>query len=200
MSTTRLEVHGVRAFIERLKAGAGRLFWVGLALIAIGVLAIVFPAVSATVTIVAIGWLFILAGVVLLFGGMQLHGAGPFFGAFLFALLTFAAGVWLIANPAAGMVALTILLAILFLVNGAAEMVLALELRPEYGWRWMLVSALVSILLGIVLAAGLPGTAAFFIGLIVGLNFLTSGFAFVLVSRALKRALKETGESPQPGL
>lgn len=200
MSTTRLEVHGDRAFIERLKAGAGRLFWVGLALIAIGVLAIVFPAVSALVTTVAIGWVFILAGLVLLLGGMQLHGAGPFFGAFLFALLTFAAGVWLVANPASGMIALTILLAILFLVNGAAEMVLALELRPEYGWRWMLVSAVVSILLGIVLAAGLPGTAAFFIGLVVGLNFLTSGFAFVLVSRELKRALKETETSPQPGL
>ena len=55
-------------------------------------------------------------------------------------------------------------------------------------------------LLGIVLAAGLPGTAAFFIGLIVGLNFLTSGFAFVIVSRALKSALNEAGDSPQPSL
>jgi uncharacterized membrane protein HdeD (DUF308 family) len=191
MSAARLEVYGDGAFIDRLKAGAGRLFWVGLALIAIGVLAIVFPSVSATVTTVIIGWVFILAGGVLLFGGMQLHGAGPFFGAFLFALLTFAAGVWLIANPASGMIALTILLAVLFLVNGAAELVLALELRPSYGWRWMLVSALVSMGLGIILAAGLPGTAAFFIGLVVGINFLTSGVAFVLVSRELKRAAQD---------
>jgi len=191
MSTTRFEVQGDRAFIDRLKAGAGRLFWVGVALIAIGVLAIVFPAVSALVTTVAIGWLFILAGAVLLFAGMQLHGAGPFFGTFLFALLTFAAGVWLIANPSSGMIALTFLLAVLFLVNGAAELVLALDLRPGHGWRWMLVSALVSMLLGIVLAAGLPGTAAFFIGLVVGLNFLTSGIAFVVVSRALKNAARE---------
>jgi uncharacterized membrane protein HdeD (DUF308 family) len=200
MSAAHLEIQGDRAFLDRLKAGAGRLFWVGIALIIIGILAILFPTLTTLVTTVALGWLFILAGGVLLVAGMQLHGAGPFFSAFLVALLTFAAGVWLIANPAAGMIALTLLLAVLFLVNGAAETVLALELRPRYGWRWMLVSAGVSMVLGLLLAAGLPGTAAFFIGLIVGLNFLTSGFAFVLVSRALKRALKEADTPPQPGL
>lgn len=185
MQSIEADAQSGRLFLERLKAGAGRLFWIGAALIAIGVLAIVFPVASTLMTAVAIGWVCVIAGVVLFIGALQLHGAGPFFGAFLFALLTFAAGIWLITNPGSGVVALTLMLAVLFLVNGAAEFALAFELRPGYGWRWMLTSAIISMVLGLILAAGLPGTAAIFLGLVVGLNFLTSGIAFMMVSRKL---------------
>ena len=54
--------------------------------------------------------------------------------------------------------AITITLGALFMIQGAAELVLAFELRPARGWVWVLLSALASIVLSLVIVSGLPGS------------------------------------------
>jgi len=185
-----ISVSGDARTLKALEKGRNGLRWAGVALIVIGAIAIVFPAASTLAVQLFIGWLFILAGVLFLVGAVAFHGTEPFFGSLLVGLLTFAVGAFLVFNPAGGAVIITLLIAALFMVNGAFELYFASALRPDGGRGWMLASGIVAIAVGILIAVGLPGTSMFILGLLVGLNFLTTGIAFVLIARHLEKNVR----------
>lgn len=175
-------------FHERVKASSKHFFWVGLALTLLGLAALVFPMISTLVATLLVGWVLFIAGLFTLLGSFAIHGTGPFFGALLLSLLSLGAGLFLLFNPGAGAVVLTVLLAGLLLVEGAFEIMLALELRPLGAWMWMLLAALASILLGLFIAAGLPLISAVVLGVILGVNFLSSGIGYLFLSRSINAA------------
>jgi len=168
----------------RLRASSRQLFWLGLGMTIVGIIAIGFPIVSTLATALFVGWMFLLAGVFLFVGSFTIHGTGPFFGAMLMALLMLAAGVFLLFNPLAGAIALTIVLGVLFLVQGGFELALAFEMRPHRGWVWMLLSGAASVILALVIAAGLPGISLIALGILLGINFLSTGVGYMFAARA----------------
>lgn len=179
--------HAARSvFHERVKASSQHFFWVGLALTLLGIAAIVFPMVSTLVATLLVGWTLFVAGLLTLLSSFAIHGTGPFFGSLLLSLLSLGAGLFLLLNPGAGAVVLTVLLALLLLLEGAFEIVLALELRPFGAWIWMLLAAFASVTLGLLIAAGLPLISAVVLGVILGVNFLSSGIGYIFLSRSLK--------------
>ena len=111
----------------RLREASGHLLWIGIAMAALGFVAIVFPIISTIVATLLVGWVFLFGGALLLVGAFNIHGTGPFFGALLIALLTLISGLFLIVNPIAGALSLTILLGVVFLIQGTFELVLAFE-------------------------------------------------------------------------
>jgi len=113
------------------------------------------------------------------------EGTGPFFGELLIGLLKFALGVYLLRHPDVGMVALTLLLAAVFMIDGAVQVALSLELRPQDGWVWMLVAGLIAIGVGLLVAAELPDTSLVTIGILLGVSFLSTGIARISLSRRL---------------
>ncbi len=169
----------------RLRASATKLLWVGLAMTLIGVVALVFPMISTLVAALWVGWIFLFSGIVMFVGAFNIHGTGPFFGALLISLLTTIAGVFLLFNPLAGALALTIVLAVIFLIQGAFEIAFAFEMRPARGWIWMLLSGAASVLLSIVIALGLPAISVIALGILLGINFLSTGLGYIFVSRSL---------------
>jgi uncharacterized membrane protein HdeD (DUF308 family) len=175
------------AFRTQVFREAGRFIWLGVALLVIGVAALVFPAVSTLAATFYVGWVLVLTGAITLFGSFSLRGAGPFFGALVLGLLSVAAGVFIFARPQIGELAITLSLGALFMLQGAFEVVLAVELRSARGWQWMLLSAVASIFLAIVILAGWPGTSMIALGTILGVNFISSGLAYLMVGGAVKR-------------
>ncbi len=93
-------------------------------------------------------------------------------------------GGWLAFFPLTGILGLTLLLALGLLMEGVLEFTLGLKLRPADGWVWIVVSGVVSIAVGGLLFAGLPGSAAWAIGLLVGLNLISSGWSFIGLANA----------------
>jgi uncharacterized membrane protein HdeD (DUF308 family) len=173
-------------FHTRVRSSSTRLFWIGLALTLLGVVAIVFPMLATLAAALFTGWVFLISGVLLLLGAFSMHGTGPFFGALVTSLLSIAAGAFLVFNPFAGALGLTVFLAVIFLIEGAFEIGFAFEMRPHPGWSWMLISGLASVVLGLVIAAGLPGVSLIALGILLGINFLTTGLGYLFVSRSLK--------------
>ena len=165
---------------------AGRLTWLGIALIALGIAALVFPAVSTLVATFFVGWLLVLSGVSTVLGAFQIRGTGPFFGALLFGLLSLGAGAFMLVRPLTGELAITLTLGFLFMLQGAYEGFLAFEIRPARAWGWMLVSAISSVVLSIAIILGLPGISLVALGIIIGVNFITSGVAYVFVGNSVK--------------
>jgi uncharacterized membrane protein HdeD (DUF308 family) len=69
----------------------------------------------------------------------------------------------------------------LFLIEGIASIMYALEHRQQLSgrWGWMLASGIVDLILAAMIFAGLPGTAAWALGLLVGINMIFGGSALV---------------------
>jgi uncharacterized membrane protein HdeD (DUF308 family) len=173
-------------FHGRLRAASGTLFWLGLVMVVLGIAAIVFPMLSALVAALLVGWVLLISGGVTLVGSFSIHGTGPFFGALLLGLLSIAAGVFLLFNPLAGAIALTLMVGVIFMLQGAFEIFFAFEMRPHIGWVGMLISGIASIVMAVLIAAGWPGFSVVVLGILLGVNFISTGFGYIFVSRALK--------------
>ena len=173
-------------FHDRLRTISPRLFWLGVLLVLLGIAAIAFPEFGTLAATLLTGWTLLIAGVLIFVSSFWIHGTGPFFAANLFGLLSGAAGVFLLFNPMAGAVALTLILGIMFMFQGASELMFALEARPGKGWGGMMISGLASIVLAIIIVSGWPGISAVALGILLGINFLTTGIAYISVSRAMK--------------
>ena len=169
---------------------ANHLMWLGGALLVVGAAAVVFPLVSTLVATVFVGWLLVISGLATLFASFSIRGAGPFFGSLLSSLLSIAAGIFILVRPGVGELGLTICLGALFMIQGAFEMMLAFELRPAKGWGWMLASALASIVLSLAIVAGLPGASLIALGVIVGVNFISTGIAYLFLGGTVKQGMK----------
>jgi len=175
------------AFRQAVRKESSHLMWLGVALVAVGVVALVFPMISTMVATLFVGWLLIVMGLLSLFVAFSIGGAGPFFAALLFSLLSIGAGAFTIARPAAGELAITICLGAIFMVQGAFEAALAFEVRPGRGWSWMLLSAAASIVLAMVILLGLPALSLVALGILIGVNLITSGVAYLTVGAAGRR-------------
>jgi uncharacterized membrane protein HdeD (DUF308 family) len=102
-------------------------------------------------------------------------------------LLSVAAGVFVLARPAGGEVAITLTLGVMFMIQGAFEAALAFELRPLRAWTWLLMSALASMVLSLAILSGWPGTSLYALGVLIGVNFVSSGAAYLAVGMAVRQ-------------
>ena len=167
---------------------SGMMLWVGLAMIALGIAAIIFPTVATLAVEQFVGWMLMLLGAMLLVGSFSIRGTGPFFGTMLIALLSLMGGAYLLVNPAVGMFSLTLMAGALFLFQGTTEIVLAVGMRPHARWLGMLLSGVASILLALLIAVGWPAISFSVLGILFGVNFISTGVAYLLIARHDKPA------------
>jgi len=157
----------------------------GIVLIILGTLALLVPAVASVAATIVFGWILLLSGVVGLIATFRAQGSPGFTWSLISALLGIAAGIILLTMPVQGALSLTAVLIAFLLVEGVATVLFALEHRKGSSGRrsWVLASGVVDLALGIILLAGLPGTAVWALGLLIGINMIFGGWS--LVSMAL---------------
>ncbi|WP_135823676.1 HdeD family acid-resistance protein [Halorussus ruber] len=105
------------------------------------------------------------------------------------------AGITLVANPVVGLATLTLLVVVFFVVDGVVEIGWALAGRPNDGWVWMLASGVVSLLLAVLLWAGFPSTALWAVGVLFGVNLLSTGVTLVALGVTSRRSAEEADEA-----
>jgi len=100
------------------------------------------------------------------------------------AILGIAAGIVLLLWPLSGVLSLTLILIVFFAIEGVASIMFALEHKRELSgrWSWMLASGIIDLILATIISTGLPGTAAWAIGLLVGINMLFGGSALIAMA------------------
>lgn len=177
---------GDNLFHGRLHAASRKMFWFGAVMAAVGLAAFIFPIFATLAATALVGWVLLVSGALILSAAFSIHGTGPFFGALLSALLFLAAGVFLLFHPLAGAMVLTVIVGVTFLLQGAFELVFALELRPRGGWVSMLVSGIASIAVALIIVAGWPLISIVALGILLGVNFLTTGLGYMAASRAFR--------------
>jgi uncharacterized membrane protein HdeD (DUF308 family) len=153
-----------------------------------GVLALIFPVFATAGVLVLLGWLLIVSGVVQI---VSLLGATqvPYFWLQLVTLtLEILVGYLLVTRPEAGLVAVTFLMLVLFLVSGIARVVFALMIRPMQDWLWVLASGLVAIVCALVLFNSLPEAATWLLGFLLGIELVAIGAAQGLLAWRVRQA------------
>ena len=167
----------------------------GSALILLGLLAIVVPSIASTNVTVVLGWLFFASGAVGLATTYWARRAPGFWWSLISALLAVSVGVVLIANksqdlygglmgwPFENVGPMRLILVLFFLVEGSASLMFAFEHRRQLSrrWAWMSASGVVDIILASIIIFGLPGTSAWTMGLLVGINMILGGVALIVM-------------------
>ena len=156
----------------------------GIVLVVLGALAIVLPQVATLAVAILIGWLFLISGVMGLIATFWMRQAPGFWWSLLSAMLGIAAGLVLLAWPVSGAISLTFVVIVFFIVEGIATIMFALDHRAQLSgrWAWMLASGIVDLVLSAMIFAGLPATAAWAIGLLVGINMLFGGASLIAMA------------------
>ena len=96
----------------------------------------------------------------------------------------------LLARPVSGAYSVTLVLIAFFIIEGVASIMFALEHKRELSgrWGWMLASGVIDLLLALMILAGLPGTAAWALGLLVGINMVFGGAALIAMAMHARHA------------
>src|SRR5215813_5938538 len=168
------------------QASTWSILW-GVLLIISGVLAIGSPYVAAVAVNVLIAWLIVLAGVFHLMIAFQAHSAGSLIWKLLVGVAYICFGVYLIMNPAIGVASLTLVLASLFLIEGALAVILYFQMRSVGGSRWMLADGIITLILGLMIYMQWPASSAWAIGTLVGASLLLSGVSRVMISLTVRK-------------
>jgi uncharacterized membrane protein HdeD (DUF308 family) len=193
MSANKIDVRGPEGAIAKSLRAHWKFFLIeGIVLLILGAIAVGVPPVATVAVELFIGWLILLSGVLGLVMTFQTRGSPGFGWSLLSAVLGIAVGIVLLIWPLSGVLTLTVMLTVFLTLEGVASIMYALAHRRESSSRWelMLVSGIVDLILAGLILAGLPGTAAWAIGLIVGINLLFGGVALVAM------ALQARGSAP----
>jgi uncharacterized membrane protein HdeD (DUF308 family) len=167
----------------------------GIVLIVLGALAIVIPPIATLAATIFIGWLLLIGGAIGLYTTFRMRGAPGFWWSLISAVLGILAGGILIARPVAGALSLTIVLIAFFIIEGVASIMFALEHKSELpvAWGWMLASGIVDLALAVLIFAGLPSTAAWAIGLLVGINLIFGGASLAMMALGARKLAPDAG-------
>lgn len=196
MSPTVFMDNPFTAGINEIRSYWGRFLALGIIFVALGVACIWYSAVATTASLWVIGLLLMISAIVALVQAFWIHSWNGFFLFFLSALLRGVAGYLLIRYPHQGLVAVTMILASLFIVGGLFQLVSASLLRFP-AWFWSMLSGAISLVLGIVVLAKMSETSVFFLGLVVGVNFVLDGAWCIALATELNKLPKMAVYKPK---
>ena len=166
------------ASLEQVRKSWGWFLAFGILLMVLGGLCVGKAQTATTFSILALGWVLAISGVVWLVNAIWAFTWQGFFLYLLNAIIRGVTGYLLIRHPDAGAAGVTMLLASLFIVAGLFRTVGASVIKfPRWGWTAF--SGLVSAALGVYLLATWPAASTFFVGMVIGIDLLFDGAALV---------------------
>lgn len=167
--------------MEIIRHNRSYFIWEGIALILLGIFAVALPVLFSIGIELVIGWLFLIGGVAQAVRTFKAQHAPGFWWALASAVLYIIIGILLIAKPLAGVLSLAFLLSIFFFLEGIAQIIWSLKLRPFRAWGWLLFSGLISLAMAFIIWSGWPATGLWVIGLLVGINLIFFGFTQLFI-------------------
>ncbi len=150
----------------------------GIILVVLG-LGVMFVPRSLAVDIL-LGWVFLISGITGLITTLWVRECPGFFWSILSAGLGIVAGLLLLLSPR-GVLSLTLILISFFIIEGVASIMYALGHKREMcgRWSWMMASGIIDLALAAAIVVGLPGSAQWALGLLVGINLIFGGVALI---------------------
>ncbi|MBZ0072693.1 MAG: HdeD family acid-resistance protein [Gammaproteobacteria bacterium] len=170
-----------------LKRSWGWLLALGILFIVLGTIALGMSMAMTVVTVLFFGVLLLIGGVLQVIDAFKCKGWKSIMLHIAIAGLYLLAGTLLITKPLIGSMAITALLAASFIVIGLLRIFMGFQLKGDgLAWGWVLLAGIVSLVLGAMIFFQWPASALWFIGLLVAVEMIFHGWAYVTIALAIK--------------
>lgn len=178
------------AMSQTVKAHWKAFLFEGILLAVLGVAALILPPLASLAIAIFLGWMFLVSGIGGLIVTYWARSTPGFWWSLVSAALAVLAGMLLLARPMQAVLTLTIVLGAYFLAEGVATIMYALEHRrePSSRWTWLLISGLFDIAISFLVITGLPSSAEWAIGILVGINLLFGGATLIGMALAARNS------------
>jgi uncharacterized membrane protein HdeD (DUF308 family) len=164
----------------------GWVIFAGILSLVLGIAAIVYNGTATIASVVVFGWLLMFGGFIEIAQAFQVRYWSGFFLYLLDGIVRAVVGALLVLYPQSGAEALTLVLSFYFIAGGLFKSVGSSLLRFP-SWGWSVLSGVVSIVLGVMLAMQWPTSSTWFIGFAVGLDLILYGWALLMFGAAIKK-------------
>jgi uncharacterized membrane protein HdeD (DUF308 family) len=158
--------------------------WLGIALIVLGVIAILTPVIAGSAVVIVIGVVMLAAGISQIARGLGAPAWSEKILTTTLGVISVIAGLLVLGHPILGLTFLTLLLVGYFLIEGVWKIVISFQYRPAAGWAGLLISGVLSFLLGWLIWKQWPVSGIWAVGILVGVNLLSTGIALMTLSSA----------------
>jgi uncharacterized membrane protein HdeD (DUF308 family) len=177
--------HVVAYELEGLRKNWFWLLVLGIALVLVGLLAIGSSFIATLTTVLVLGILFLVGGLVEIVTAFWAHCWRGFWLQLLAGILYAVLGFLLVQHPVTAAATFTLVLAAAFMVGGVFRIISAL-VDHFHGWGWVLLNGVVTLVLGILIWRQWPDSALYVIGLFVGIDMVFAGWSWIMMALAVR--------------
>ncbi|MGC1357080.1 MAG: HdeD family acid-resistance protein [Xanthobacteraceae bacterium] len=173
--------------LEPLRAKSGWIVALGVVYVIAGLVALGSVVMATVATVFLVGVMMLIAGAAEVINAFQIKTWGKFLLWILLGALYIVAGFVTFENPLLAAATLTLLLGIALLASGIARIALAFSMKAATPWIWVLLSGVVTLLLGVVILAHWPVSGLYILGLFLGIDLVLAGASWIGIGLGLSR-------------
>jgi uncharacterized membrane protein HdeD (DUF308 family) len=173
--------------IAPLRAKWGWIVALGVVYLVTGFIALGSVVMATVASVFVVGIMMIIAGVAEIINAFQCKGWGKFLVWALLGLLYIVAGFITFENPLFAAVLLTLMLGAALVASGIVRIFLAFSMKRESPWIWVLLSSLITLVLGVLILARWPVSSVYVLGIFLGIDLVMAGASWVGLGFALHR-------------
>jgi len=179
---------GTTAAIAPLRAKWGWIVALGVVYLVAGLIALGSVAQATAASVLIVGAMMIVAGVFEVIAAFQVKTWGRFIVWLLLGALYIVAGFVAWDNPFLTAVWLTLILGAALVAGGIMRIFLAFNMKHGSPWVWIVISGLVTLLLGVIVLAHWPVSAVYTLGIFLGVDLVFAGAGWIGLGLGLRNA------------
>jgi uncharacterized membrane protein HdeD (DUF308 family) len=172
---------------DQVKANWGWMLALGILFIVGGFFAFVTPFLAGLVVTTVVGVIIAISGIAQIIHAWKMQSWGGFVWQLIIGIVLLVGGISIYWNPVSGLLTLTLLAAVMFIVKGAFQLVLGFRLRPHDGWGWIVASGVIAIVVGLLIYIQWPMSSGYAIGTLAGISLAFTGWSYVAIALAARR-------------
>ncbi len=174
--------------IETLHAKWGWIVALGVIYSVAGFIALGSILTATVATVFIVGVMMLIAGVAEVINAFQVKTWGKFLFWVLLGVLYIVAGFVTFENPLLAAALLTLMLACTLIVSGIMRIILGFSMKRGMPWIWVVLSGVVTLLLGLVILNHWPVSSLYILGLLLGIDLVFAGASWIGMGLSLRRA------------
>ncbi|MBN9063085.1 MAG: hypothetical protein BGP06_08705 [Rhizobiales bacterium 65-9] len=184
--TDATTTHTLATHLVPLRKNWGWLMGAGVILILLGVFGLAASLLFSLVSVFTFGFMMLIGGVVLLVDAFRREGWKSRMLMLAIGALYVLSGVLVFAMPLSALAGLTLFVGAALVATGVLRIVMAFQLRPMQTWIWVLVSGVLSLLLGALILVQWPASSAWVLGTFLAIELIFQGWAYVMLAQAIR--------------
>ena len=180
---------------EKSLPGVTFLMVTGIGLLVLGIIAVVTPAVAGTAVVYVIGGVLLVSGAFQLVQGLREKALSSKLLGIILGSITALCGGIVLAHPMLGLSTLAWVLAAFFVIEGIWKIIASFSFRSAPGWLAMLVSGILALVLAYLIFSDWPFSGIWAVGILVGVDLISTGVSMLALGMTLKHAHKAVSEA-----